>query len=980
MYYDYEDWRSGVWAYLGNRVKTDTNFLFPALFIYWDLGNGKTVYKAISLVDSANTWINKSKGTINKEAIQNLIAETLSNPYAIAVEETETFVPDLPSAREIVLDIDNDVAENDGSVNIGLFVYANSTEMPVISVTGLPSGVKFDPKTMTISGKVTKPGDYDFTVTATLKTTTENATWTLTAPNFTTEMFIAAGLETYESYDLWAGIPPAISNVFTAIVRAGWKLSVSGLPPGIFFDAKNNTLKGVATKEGVYTVTFTAMKSSEKQIATATFHVEFPMVGVDVVEWYDWDSDEYDDGDDYADGVVSGEGAYQPGKKVTLKATPAKGSVFVGWYLDGWYGDEYDVLLSRDTTYSLVMPEDDIWISAVFATAQQDARSFRIAVADATTAADGTFSLNLGACIISPTQPKLAVSGLPSGISFNAKTGVISGKATKPGTYNVTVSATKASMKKTVTATFKIVVPNLKSNVLPRLKQDKEAYGVVMCGVDFDADRIDCTHEAGWTVKVTGLPAGLKYDAKKNRITGVATKAGTYTVTFTASKKGKKNEVATITLNVEALPKWAIGTFTGNVKLKMENGELEEVYGTATMTVGAAGKISGKIAIDGTNWTFSAASYASVEWPDGLEQLDDLDNLGDDRVFVVEATAKAGKATRAIVVEVGNGVGDGVRGAPALPAVAEGTFGECEVKMWRNVWKDTGMAQLLATWKGAYDYLTDDGEPLTLTIDANGGVKVAGTLANGRKLSFSTSLLYADEDWYWAILYAPPATETVKKGKKKVKVAYPAFYEETEFYNHPGEPIASERIAYRRQGVLASVSADSTGSGSIKYSTAYGQAPVGATVTVTATPAKNSVFAYWTLYGVIAGYSASYKLVMCDGDFTGLEAVFRAKSEFKQKPPEPFVVDDEGGDPFAGLRVGVAFRARIDVDPEWHPVKFAAKNLPDGLKLNATTGVISGVPTKAGAKTVSFTATSVVNTKLVSPALKLQVNVAKRGG
>lgn len=49
-------------------------------------------------------------------------------------------------------------------------------------------------------------------------------------------------------------------------------------------------------------------------------------------------------------------------------------------------------------------------------------------------------------------------------------------------------------------------------------------------------------------------------------ITGVPTKAGTNTVTFTTTKKDKVSQVATITLATAALPAWAQGTFSGFVR------------------------------------------------------------------------------------------------------------------------------------------------------------------------------------------------------------------------------------------------------------------------------------------------------------------------------------------------------------------------------------------------------------------------------
>ena len=197
------------------------------------------------------------------------------------------------------------------------------------------------------------------------------------------------------------------------------------------------------------------------------------------------------------------------------------------------------------------------------------------------------------------------------------------------------------------------------------------------------------------------------------------------------------------------------------------------------------------------------------------------------------------------------------------------------------------------------------------------------------------------------------------------------------FYNTPGELVEGDGVARRKQGVRTAVAEESTGTGSFKYSPAYGQAVAGKTVTVTAAPAKGSVFAYWLKDGEVVSYSTAYKAVMGDGDYTGLTAVFRKTSDFKTKPPAPSAVDVSV---FDNLRVGVAFKAQVTVPDEYRPVKFTAKNLPAGLKLNATTGVISGVPTQAGKKTISITATCTANTKLVSPALKIAVNVAKLDG
>ena len=464
-------------------------------------------------------------------------------------------------------------------------------------------------------------------------------------------------------------------------------------------------------------------------------------------------------------GVTGGNAMFKAGTKVSLKATANNGCVFVGWRLINGEstGSSTSPYLSQSVSFSYVAMGEPVEIAAVFATMSDDAGSLKVNVADGATEADGTFELDVGACVTSLSQPKITVSGLPTGIKFAAKTGVISGKATKPGVYKVTVSATNATVKKPVTAEFEIVVPNLSSEKLPGLEQDTDAYGVVMCGVALDPGLVNCTPEEGWAVKVAGLPAGLKFTAKDimkkgsktevdisaNTIYGVPTaKPGAYTVTFTATK-GKENQTATITLNVEPLPTWAVGTFAGYVV-----GD-DWSRGFATMTVAANGKVSGKIALEGINWTFSATSFSRVEHVERVEG-------GVATNFVVEAVAKAGKVTRDLTLTVGGHAGR----VTLLNAVAEGTFGDGEVKMWRGMWKDKATAAeakaTIEKFMGVYTVSVADGTDygcgyLSLTVGKDGTTRATGKLADGMSVSASSPLMYDEEAGWLVMLYAAPS-------------------------------------------------------------------------------------------------------------------------------------------------------------------------------------------------------------------------------
>ena len=279
------------------------------------------------------------------------------------------------------------------------------------------------------------------------------------------------------------------------------------------------------------------------------------------------------------------------------------------------------------------------------------------------------------------------------------------------------------------------------AKALPGLLPGADAYGVVKCGVAFNPELVDCAPADGWTAKASGLPPGLKYDAKAGRISGVPTKAGTFTVTFAASK-GKERQSAAITLNVEALPLWATGSFSGYAICATDTDEMEDEMGAVSMTVAANGKIGGKLALLGKSWTFNAASYAKAT----------------KSAYVVKAEAKSGKSTMAVSLEVR-------RAEDALAAVSNGVAAgrmgrNCEVTMWRNVWKDKATAakakKELSKWEGLYTLSLEDGGYLSLNIGKDGVVKASGKLSDGTKVSAASPLSYDADDGWLAYFYSAP--------------------------------------------------------------------------------------------------------------------------------------------------------------------------------------------------------------------------------
>ncbi len=246
------------------------------------------------------------------------------------------------------------------------------------------------------------------------------------------------------------------------------------------------------------------------------------------------------------------------------------------------------------------------------------------------------------------------VTGLPAGVTFAAKdtyayknakkkTGkylkqygqTIVGKPTKPGTYVVTFTKNVKSGKKTVAKTAQILWKVVANDAEVELGFNKKG-GVVESGVVGlkYGNLMAFTATSNATVTASGLPAGMKLkrlDDKSDEyggrlgeaalpgeatyvFTGFTTKAGTYLVTVTATLNGR-TVTQRVALKVGALPVWAKGTYngcvwgTGNGEWGTGGSRPVATNGLATLTVSSAGKISGKLQENGTNWTFTAASY-----------------------------------------------------------------------------------------------------------------------------------------------------------------------------------------------------------------------------------------------------------------------------------------------------------------------------------------------------------------------------------
>ena len=379
-------------------------------------------------------------------------------------------------------------------------------------------------------------------------------------------------------------------------------VKVTGLPSGLKFTTKLVTSKvttgtgkdrvttlvtnalpyqiyGTPTKSGIFNAKVTVTTAGK---ATATKDLVFTVLdrakGERVLRIaYDASA-----------GKATGAGIYAADKKVTLKATAAKNCVFAGWYADSSCTEALAGSVDHRTpSFPYVMPVRDTTVWAKFMPTTEDT-GITLAIDGnevTSAAADTVFNtageLTLALDVESVSVPKVTVSGLPSGLKFTAKevlnkdktvlaeANTIYGTATKPGTYVVTAKLTNTTVQKAIEKKFTIVVDNLTgANELldvtdtdgapARLLNARGESYAITNGVVETCLPVILPAESGDKVALSGLPSGLKYNAKTGKIEGAATKAGTFTVQV---KVGKA--VSTFTIVSTPLPGWAVGTFVG---------------------------------------------------------------------------------------------------------------------------------------------------------------------------------------------------------------------------------------------------------------------------------------------------------------------------------------------------------------------------------------------------------------------------------
>ena len=288
-----------------------------------------------------------------------------------------------------------------------------------------------------------------------------------------------------------------------------------------------------------------------------------------------------------------------------------------------------------------------------------------------------------------------------------------------------------------------VVMPAMDAAVTPEYVLDvpDDTQATPTAGVAFMLDAGQGQRPA--TFSASGLPRGLRIDRATGVISGVPSKPGDYTVTVTALHANGTSTSYTLAFTVQALDTELQGTFTGYCYEEDTPGQ-RRMRGLVTFKATKLGRLTAKVVLQTLNLSFSAKSWSGVSGESDYQAV--MERRQGERLEV-EVDAETGLLTGTL---------------------SGGRVGEepLNVTLQRNAFldrKDAEAQAALAAYKGYYtvalpieacetdpavDNLQSGSGYVTLTVRDRGVVKVAGKMADGTRVSLSTTLLVDDQGAY----------------------------------------------------------------------------------------------------------------------------------------------------------------------------------------------------------------------------------------
>ncbi|AIY41596.1 Fibronectin type III domain protein [Collimonas arenae] len=426
-----------------------------------------------------------------------------------------------------------------------------------ISAGALPSGVALNGATGALTGTPTAAGSFNFTVNASDANSfsgTRAYTVAIGAPGMTLTP---------------ASLPAAaVATAYSAAFSAGggtapytYALTAGSLPSGISLNTATGVLSGTTVQAGSFPITVRATDSSTGAGAPFTAQGSYTLVvAAPTISLAPSSVSGGSVATSYA-AVISASGGVSP-----YIYSISSGSLPTGVTLNASTGAVSGTPTAAGTFNFTVRAQDANSFSGV--------QSYSLAIAAATVTlnpatlpgatAEAAYSTTLVAGGgTAPYTYALTAGSLPSGISLNAATGVLSGTTVVSGSFPITVRATDSStgtgapFNASRSYTLTVAAPAIS------LAPSSVAGGTVAASYAASISASGGTAPYTYSVSAGALPAGISLNTASGALSGTPTAAGTFNVTVKALDVNGFNGTqayslvigsATLTLNPATLP------------------------------------------------------------------------------------------------------------------------------------------------------------------------------------------------------------------------------------------------------------------------------------------------------------------------------------------------------------------------------------------------------------------------------------------